>query len=94
MSIQDQDSPSMAAQLTDQAVQMASNIAQRTAPISLSELLGVAVAMYSWMGRGRAMGTAKEEEGLKEALATLALSWRPCDVDFLRRMRIGKRYQG
>lgn len=95
MSLQDKEASSVAAQLADQALQMAimatdSTHKTMTTPFSLAELLGVAVAMYSWAGVGGALGTAEEEEELKDALATLALRWRPCDVDFLRSLGVGK----
>lgn len=93
ISLQDKDASSVATQLADLALQMADMVTgptQKTAPISLAELLGVAVAMYSWAGEGGALGTAEEEEGLKDSLATLALQWRPCDVTFLGSLGISK----
>ena len=83
----------MAAQLTHQALQIAamrSSSTPKTASLSLTELLGVAVAMYSWAGERGILGTVEEEVSLKDALATLALQWRSCDLNFLSTLGIGK----
>ncbi len=96
--MQDKDSPSITSQLTDQVTRLVAMASAegdrdsqgRSVPITLAEFLGVAVAMYSLEGGGVAMGTAEEEEGLKEALTSLALAKRPCDEHFLQRLGIGK----
>jgi len=99
LSLRDQDSPTIATQLAGQAQRLTATATKggghqgRTteAPVSLAELLGVAVAMYSWVaGEGRAMSTPEEEEELKEALTDLALTRRSCDTEFLQTLGIGK----
>ena len=98
LSLQDQDSPSIATQLADQAHRLAAMATKGTddqeriaTPVTLAELLGVAVAMYSWVtGKGGPVSTPEEEEGLKEALSDLAVTRRSCDMEFLQLMGIGK----
>eukprot|EP00731_Ephydatia_muelleri_P024838 Em0016g1109a len=54
---------------------------------TLSELLGLAILMFSLLGN-RSYLEAKEEEELKVALVTLIQAQRQCDEEFIRSLRI------
>lgn len=87
MSVQDRESPSVAVQLAQevqkQSLEEGGGVAT---PLTLAELVGVAVAMFSLVGAGLCFkGGVAEETEMKEAFAALACKWRKCDVQFLER---------
>ena len=95
LSLHDKDSPSVCLQLTEQARQqtaVASNSSpHKEAPsLSLAELLGVAVGVFSLVGEKGCLRSGLEETRLKEALADLAMQWRSCDINFLGALGIGE----
>ena len=85
LSVQDRDSPSLAAQLAQEVRQQSLQADKQGAtPLTLSQLVGVAVAMFSLVGAGVCFkGGVAEEVELKEAFAALACKWRECDADLL-----------
>ena len=87
MSLQDEDAPSIAAQLAEEVRKQALS---NDTPLNLVELVGVAIAMFSLVGAERCLGASEEETELKEAFATLAGKWRPCDQPFLHSLGLGE----
>lgn len=88
LNIQEQDAPSVALQLTEEARKQSHG--EGPTSLSLVELLGVGVAMFSLVGMETCLRAADEETNLKEALAALAMKWRSCDLDFLQALGIGR----
>ena len=88
LSVQDRESPSVGVQLAQEVRKQSLGAGGGGAtPLTLAELVGVAVAMFSLVGAGLCYkGGAAEEAELKEAFADLASKWRPCDVHFLERV--------
>lgn len=89
LSQHDKDAPSIAVQLAEEARRQAvTNVAT---PLTLAELLGVGVALFSLVGVAKCIKLASEETELNEAFADLAVKWRSCDVPFLESLGIGVR---
>lgn len=88
MSLHDEDAPSIATQLSQEVRKQA--LSDDATPLTLVELVGVAVAMFSLVGAETCLRTAEEETELKEALAILASKWRSCDQPFLETVGISK----
>ena len=89
MSLQNEDAPSVAMQLARELRKQA--LEEETTPLSLTELVGVAVALFSLVGVETCLRVAEEETELKEAFAALASKWRSCDQHFLETLGIGTR---
>ena len=89
-SLHDKDSPSVTAQLTEEAKRQASISSNPATPLSLSELLGVGVGVFSLVGEEGCVKDGMEEKELKEALADLAIQQRECDMKFLKDLGISK----
>ncbi len=88
--MQDREAPSVAVQLAQEVRKQALHEAAEegdTTPLTLAELVGVAVAMYSLVGAGLCCkGGVAEEVELKEAFAALACKRRVCDIQFLEKV--------
>ena len=85
LSLHDRNSPSIAVQLTEEIRRQADT----STPLTLAELLGVGVAMFSLVGVAKCVHVPEEEVKLNEAFAALAMQWRSCDLPFLKKLGVG-----
>lgn len=88
LSLHDKSSPSVAVQLAGEVRRQA--LSDNATPLTLAELLGVGVAMFSLVGVAKCVKVAEEEVELNEAFAALARKWRTCDLPFLKTLGIGE----
>lgn len=87
LSLHDKSAPSTAVQLAEEVRQQADS--NTATPLTLAELLGVGVAMFSLVGVAKCVNVAEEEVELNAAFASLAAQWRSCDQPFLEVLGIG-----
>jgi hypothetical protein len=86
LSLHDKGSPSVAVQLAEEVRRQVDVTAT---PLTLAELIGVGVAMFSLVGVVKCVQVAKEEVELNKAFAALAMQRRSCDLPFLKVLGIG-----